>query len=111
MSLTRSMNCLPPSTLSRPFNRPNRWFGIFRFFELSNFLFSGARDFINTCVRALRAPCRLFLLSLTLTISLRLISSTLRRLSRKAGSLLKVVAPFYYAERAIYFCQSESETG
>lgn len=79
-----------------------------RFRELSNFLFSGAFDFMSIWVRTLRAHESTPLFSFTRISSFKLVYNTLSKLSRKAASLLKTVAPFYSLTCARYFVQSES---
>ena len=96
ISLIISMNCLPASTLRSPFRMVRRWLGMLRFLELSNFLFYGGLDFIRIWVNTLSEQVRMFLFYLTRMSSLRLVYRTFKRLSKKVGSLLRVVAPFYY---------------
>jgi hypothetical protein len=45
-----------------------RWLGIFKFLELSNFLFYGTFDVIKICIKTFKAQCSRFFLSLTLMI-------------------------------------------
>lgn len=81
---------------------------MFRFLELSNFLFSGGFDFIMICVNTFRATVRVFFFYLTLTISLMFVSNTFSRLSRNPASDRKDVAPFSSPEVLRYLLQRES---
>lgn len=108
ISLMMSMNCFPASTFINPLRIVSKWLGMFKFLELSNFLFSGALDFIKIWVRTFKAQYKTFLFYLTRISSLRFVSSTFRRLSKKVGSLLSAVAPFYSDTIVMYLLQTAS---
>lgn len=108
ISLMISINCLPASTFNSPLSMVSKWLGIFKFFELSNFLFYGALDFIRICVNTFRAQQSTFLFYFTRISSFRLVYRTFKRLSRKVVSLRRVVAPFSSDTILIYLLQRVS---